>query len=140
MTIYPATEAQMALVLAKKVTILAKYSDFLDVFLEEFANIFPEQTRVNEHAIELKKGKQPPYGPIYSLRPVEFKTLKTYIKINLANGFISTSKSPADAPILFVRKLKGSLHLCVNYQGLNNLTIKNRYSLPLIGESFNWLD
>ena len=65
---------------------------------------------------------------------MELKTLKAYIEINLANGFIRPSKSPAGAPILFDQKSDGSLRLCVDYQGLNNLTIKNRYPLPLIGE------
>ena len=65
--------------------------------------------------------------------------MKTYIEANLASGFIRPSKSPAAAPILFVRKKDGSLHLCVDYRGLNNLTIKNCYLLPLIGESLNCL-
>ena len=65
--------------------------------------------------------------------------LKTYIKANLASGFIRPSKSPAGALILFVRKKNGSLCLCVDYRGLNNLTIKNRYPLPLIGESLDRL-
>ena len=86
-----------------------------------------------------EEGKQPPYGPIYSLGPVELKTLKTYIKTNLANAFIKASKSPADTPILFVCKPNGSLRLCVNYRGLNNLMIKNQYLLPLIDESLDWL-
>ena len=81
----------MALLLVKKVTISAKYSDFDYIFLEKLANIFPEQTRVNKHAIKLEKSKQSPYGPIYSLRLIEFKTFKTYIKTNLANGFIWAS-------------------------------------------------
>ena len=68
---------------------------------------------------------------------MESETLKTYIETNLANGFIRLSKSSAGAPILFDRKSDGSLWLCINYQGLNNLTIKNQYPLPLIGE---WLD
>ena len=67
------------------------------------------------------------------------ETLKTYIETNLANGFIRLSKSPAGAPILFDRKPDGSLRLCVDYRGLNNITIKNRYPLPLIGESLDRL-
>ena len=139
MTIHPAREAQLALPLAEKVIVPLEYSDFADVFSEKSANVLPERTRANEHAIELEKGKQPSYGPIYSLGPVELETLKTYIKTNLANGFIWTSKSLAGAPILFVRKRDGSLCLCVDYQGLNNLTIKNRYPLPLIGKSLDRL-
>ena len=137
MSIHPAKKAQLALLLTEEVTMLVKYSNFADVFSEKLANVLPERTEANEHAIKLEKGKQPPYGPIYSLGPVELETLKTYIKTNLANGFIRASKSPAGAPILFVRKPDGSLRLCVDYRGLNNLTIKNRYPLPLIGESLD---
>ena len=87
--------------------------------------MLPNWSDINKHAIDLEPGKQPPYGPIYSLGPVELETLKIYIKTNLANGFIRPSKSPVGAPILLVRKLDGSLRLCVDYRGLNNLTIKN---------------
>ena len=87
MMIYPARKAEIALLLAKKVTVPAEYSDFADVFSKELAEVLPERTKINEHAIELEEGKQPPYGPIYSLGPVELKTLKTYIEINLANSF-----------------------------------------------------
>ena len=65
---------------------------------------------------------------------MKLETLKTYIETSLANGFIRPSKSPADPSILFDRKSDGFFRLCVNYQGLNNLTIKNWYPLPLIGE------
>ena len=124
-TIYLARKAQIGLVLAKEVTILAKYSDFANVFLEKLANILPEQIGVNEHAIKLEKGKQPPYGPIYNLKPVELKTFKIYIKTNLANHFIQYSKLATSALIPFVRKTDGSFYLSVNYQRLNNLIIKN---------------
>ena len=117
----------------------AKYSDFADVFSPDLASKLPEHTGINNYAIELVEGQQPPYGPIYSLGPVELETLKAYIETNLANGFIRPSKSPAGAPILFDRKSDGSLRLCVDYRGLNNLTIKNRYPLPLIGESLDRL-
>ena len=57
MTIYIARKVQIASLLAKKVGVLAKYSDFVHLFLEKLANILLEQTKVNEHAIELKQGK-----------------------------------------------------------------------------------
>ena len=94
---------------------------------------------MNEYTIELEEGKQPLFGPIYSLGPIELETLKTYIKTNLANGFIRPSKSLAGVPILFDWKLNGSLRLCVDCRSLNNITIKNRYPLPLIGESLDRL-
>ena len=76
----------MAFLLVKKVTVPAKYLDFADVFLEKSVNILSEQIGVNKHAIELQKSKQALYGHIYNLGPVN--TFKTYIEINLANGFI----------------------------------------------------
>ena len=88
MTIHPAKEAQLALLLAKKVTVPTEYLDFADIFSEMSANILQERTGANENAIELEEGKQPPYGLIYSLGPVELETFKTYIETNLSNGFI----------------------------------------------------
>lgn len=52
----------------------------------------------------------------------------------LAKGFIYPSSSPAGAPILFAKKQDGSLRLYVDYRGLNSITVKNRYPLPLIGQ------
>ena len=48
---------------------------------------------------------------------------------------IRSSSSPAGAPVLFVKKPGGGLHLCVDYRGLNEGTIKNRYPLPLLREA-----
>ena len=70
---------------------------------------------------------------------MKLEILKAYLKNNLANGFIRPSKYPAKVPILFNKKPDGSLRLCVDYWGLNNLIIKNWYLLPLVGESLNQL-
>ena len=94
---------------------------------------------MNEHAIELEKSKQLPFGPIHSLKSVELETLKIYIETNLANGFIRSFKSPAEVLILFDKKSDRSLRLCVDYWGLNNITIKNQYLLPLIDKLLDCL-
>ena len=139
MTIHPAREAQIVSLLAKEVTVPTEYSDFTDVFSKKLAEVLSECIGINKHAIELEDGKQPDNGQIYSLGPVELEILKTYIGINLANSFIWPLKFPAGALILFVCKPDGSLRLYIDYQGLNNLTIKNHYPLSLISESLDWL-
>ena len=69
----------------------------------------------------------------------ELLVLKKYLKENLAKGFIRVGSSPAATPILFVRKPGGGLRLYVDYRGLNDITIKNRYPLPLIRETLDRL-
>jgi len=52
----------------------------------------------------------------------------------MAEGKIADSECPYGAPILFVLKPDGSLRLWVDYSNLNNLTILNKYPLPLMDE------
>lgn len=59
--------------------------------------------------------------------------------MNLANGFIKSSKFSASAYILFITKRKDSFWLYIHYQGLNNPTTKNQYLLSFISKSLNWL-
>ena len=139
MSIHSAWKAQIALLITKEVTIPAKYSDFADIFLKKSAEMLSKCTGINKHPIKLKEVKYLPYRLIYSLDPVKLKTMKSYIKTNLANGFIQLLKSPAGVPILFVYKPDGNLRLYIDYWGLKNLTIKNRYPFLLIGESLDWL-
>ena len=58
--------------------------------------------------------------------------LREYLEENLTKGSIRESCSSAGYPILFVLKKNGKLCLCINYQQLNSITIKNCYLLPRI--------
>ena len=139
--VYPSRRVYIAALVANEAptSIPTEYYDFADVFSPELTSELPEHTRINDHAIKLVDNWQPPYGPIYSIGSIELETLKTYIENNLKNGFIRLSKSPARAAIFFDKKSDSSLRLCVDYWGLNNLSIKNRYPLPWIGESLDRL-
>ena len=117
--------AQIAFLLAKKVRIPDKYWDFANIFSEKKVLVLSKCTKFNKHAINWKNSKQPPYKPIYSLGPVELEILKTYIKTHLQTRFIWPSKPPVNASILFDKKPDGSFCLCIDYQDLNNFTIKN---------------
>jgi hypothetical protein len=111
-----------------------EYHKFLLLFSEAEANrLLPH--RPYDHWIPLKDGFTPPFGPIYSLSRTELEALKKWLDENLSKGFICASSSPAGAPILFVKKSDGSLRLCIDYRGLNEGTIKNRYPLPLLHET-----
>ena len=108
-----------------------EYKQFTELFSKESADLLPTH-KPWDHQIPIQTGKVPPFGPIYKLSPDEDRALREYIDEMLQKGFIRPSTSPAGAPILFVKKKDGSLRLCVDYRGLNNITVKNRYPLPLI--------
>jgi len=76
-----------------------------------------------------------PWGPIYPLSEAELQALREWLKEMEKTGKIQRSTSSAGSPILFVPKPKGKgLRLCVDYRGLNKITIPNRYPLPLMQE------
>src|SRR6202044_1522029 len=70
--------------------------------------------------------------PMYSLSQTELTALREFIDEHLATGFIRPSRSPHGTPVLFIKKKDGGLRLCVDFRGLNKLTKKDRYPLPLI--------
>ncbi|GKC77085.1 putative reverse transcriptase domain-containing protein [Tanacetum coccineum] len=67
------------------------------------------------------------------------KELSEQLKEISNKGFIRPSSSPWGAPILFVKKKDGSFRMCIDYQELNKLTVKNRYPLPRIDDLFDQL-
>jgi hypothetical protein len=99
---------------AEEIQLPSKYANYADVFLEEEVAKFLESTHV-EHAIPIEEGAEVPYRLIYSLSANELQVLREYIKSSLEKGWIRNSKSPADAPILFVLKKDDGLRLCVDY-------------------------
>jgi hypothetical protein len=119
-------------------TVPEVYRDFEDVFDAGQAGKLAQNSHL-DHAIDLQNGTQPPHQPIYPLSPNELGVLRSYINEMLAKEWIRPSQSPAGAPIIFVKKKDGSLRLCVDYRGLNKITIKNRYPLPLVSETMNRL-
>jgi hypothetical protein len=114
------------------------YHDLLHVFSRAEADKLPIR-RPYDHQIKLEPGKQPGYGPLYGMSLNELKVLKKYLDENLSKGFIRASSSPVASPVIFVKKPGGGLRFCVDYRGLNALTIKNRYPIPLLQETLNRL-
>ena len=130
MAVNPPWAAQILLLKANKsITVFAKHSDYTDVFLPKFIIKLLNHISINNDTIKLEDDKQLPYGPIYSLELVGLEALKTYIKINRVNVFIRLFKSLIETWIHFNCKSNGNFRLCVDYYGLNNLTIKSQYLL-----------
>lgn len=105
--------------------VLFKYANFADIFFKNLAAKFLKYIGINNYNINLIRGEQLIYGPIYSLKPVKLEVIKSYIKIYLANNFIKSFKFFVSIFIIFVKKFNGSLQLYINYQSFNNLIIQS---------------
>ena len=109
------------------------YHDFADVFSKSKADMLALH-REHDLKINLEDGASPPLGATYSLSSSELGSLHEFLDKHLAMGFIRPSSSTHAAPVLFVHKKDGSLRLCINFQGLNKITKKDRYPLPHISD------
>jgi len=115
-----------------------RYYDFTDMCSQKGADTLPPH-RPDDHAINIEQGKMPPYKRPYPMSKDELLVVKKYIDEHLDKGFIRPSMSPAAAPILLAKKPGGGIRFCVDYRGLNAITIKNRYPVPLIRETLERL-
>ena len=103
------------------------------MFAKEDFDILPEHCKW-DHAIELTPGAEPKSSKVYPLSPLEQAELDAFLEENLRTRRIRPLKSSIAAPMFFIKKKNGSLHLVQDYCALNAVTIKNRYPLPLISE------
>ncbi len=115
-----------------------EYLDLKEVFSKSRAASLPPH-RPYDCAIELVPGMSPPKGRLYSLSVPEREAMEKYISDSLTAGIIRPSSSPAGAGFFFVTKKDGSLRPCIDYRGLNNITVKNTYPLPLMSSAFERL-
>jgi len=109
------------------------YHGYEHVFTKEAFDEIPAR-RPWDHAIELVPGAEMMDCKIYPLNLEEQIQLDTFLEENLRSGRIRPSKSPMASPFFFVKKKDGSLRPVQDYRRLNNITVKNRYPLPLIQE------
>ncbi|GKD05409.1 retrotransposon protein, putative, ty3-gypsy subclass [Tanacetum coccineum] len=111
--------------------------EFLEVFLEDLPGLPP--VRQVEFQIDLIPGATPVAQAPYNLAPSKMQELSNQLQELADRGFIRPSTSPWGAPVLFVKKKDGSFRMCIDYQELNKLTVKNRYPLPRIDDLFDQL-
>jgi hypothetical protein len=109
----------------------------------EYSDIFPDDlpSLPPEHDIEFLIDLLPSTLPIskrpYRMSVGELEELKKQLKELLDKRFICPSSSPWGAPMIYFGKKDGTQRMCVDYRTLNEVTIKNMYSLPRIEDLFD---
>ncbi|KAL9266336.1 Transposon Ty3-I Gag-Pol polyprotein-like protein [Drosera capensis] len=114
----------------------------IEKVIKEFSYVMPKKLplrRKVDHKVELEPNTRSPAKTPYRMAPTELEDLRKQLKELLDVGFIQSSKAPYGAPVLIQRKKDASLWLCIDYRALNNVTVKNKYYIPLIADLFNQL-
>jgi len=124
-------------------SLTAEQQQQVDALVKEYANdvfaplsLLPDPRPGFDH--EIPTGEASPIAKkAYKMSPLELRALREQLDELLELGYVQPSTSPWAAPVLFVKKKDGSLRLCIDYRGLNAVTIKNKYPLPLLDEFFD---
>uniref|UniRef100_A0A3B3HJB6 Gypsy retrotransposon integrase-like protein 1 n=1 Tax=Oryzias latipes TaxID=8090 RepID=A0A3B3HJB6_ORYLA len=112
------------------------YHDLRSVFCKSRASALPPH-RPYDCTIELLNGAPLPKSKLYNLSGPEKSSMEAYIQEALSLGHIRPSSSPVAAGFFFVEKKDKTLRPCIDFRELNQITVKDKYSLPLLESVFN---
>ncbi|XP_026416100.1 uncharacterized protein LOC113311482 [Papaver somniferum] len=112
-----------------------KISSLLDTYPKKFKEptTLPPP-RAHDHHIPLKPLASPPNQRPYIVPYVQKEVVENLVKEMLAAGVIQPSHSPFSSLIILVKKKDGSWRFCVDYRKLNDITVKDKYPIPIIEE------
>lgn len=111
--------------------------EFSDIFLKDLSRLSSD--RKIEFEIDLILGTASVFKAPSKMAPTELKKLKIQLDDMIHKGFMRPSISTWRTPILFDKKNVCSTRLCIFYQELNKVTIKNNDPLPRIDILFDQL-
>ena len=116
----------------------------LQLLLSEYEDVFqaPNLTTsgasslgdLTPECIPIIPGLVPHTRPPFRLSPKEKAEIEQQVKTALDNGWIEQLSSAYGAPVLFVPEPDGSLRMCIDYRGLNKITVKNKFPMPRIDD------
>ncbi|KAL8107546.1 hypothetical protein AgCh_024096 [Apium graveolens] len=107
--------------------------------LNDYRDVFAEPTqlpppRSQDRYIPLKPNSTPVNAHPYRCPIAHREEIEKITKEILRAGVIRASTSPFASPVLLVRKKDNSWRLVVDYRALNDITVKNKYPIPVIEE------
>jgi len=106
--------------------------EYKDLYLQGLPDY--EQLTHTRSVVPLVPDAKVPVRPMRRYSPAEVEEMRQQVEQLLAHGLIQKSSSPFGANILFAKKKDGGLRMCIDYRGLNKVTIPNRFPLPRIDD------
>ena len=117
----------------------------IQVLLKQYSALFQEPkglppSRAHDHKIPIIPGQ----GPI-SVRPYRYpfyqkNEIEKQVSNLLSSEVLRVSTSPYSSPVLLVKKHDGPWRFCVDYQALNQITVKDKFPIPMIDKLLDELD
>ena len=114
-----------------KAKLSSKYHEFLNVFDRAQSDKLLSHC-FYDHKIELISDSMLSRCWAYQIFSVKLLKVKKYLNENLLKRFITSSQTLYFFPVLFILKTNEDLWFCVNYQKLNVIFKRNKYSLLLV--------
>jgi hypothetical protein len=116
-----------------------KNNDLLNRLLAKFTFVFQEpqglpSQRTCDHQIHMLPGSAPVAVRPYRYTKAQKDELVRQCSTMQQQGLIRRSKSPYSSPVLLVRKPDESWRFCIDYQALNDRTIKDKFPIPVVEE------
>ena len=110
-----------------------KFHEWIKVFEKKQSERMPIR-KLWDHIINVKKRFVLRKRKVYLLLREEREEVREFVKEQLQKEYIWPSKSPQTVLVFFVGKKNGKKQIVQDYRYLNEWTIKNNYSLPLISD------
>ncbi|KAH9769526.1 hypothetical protein KPL71_012036 [Citrus sinensis] len=108
---------------------------------KEYEDVFPEKAphglprvRGIEHQIDFVPNVAIPNRPAYRSNLEKTKELQRQVNELMEKGYVRESMSPCSVPILLVLEKDGTWRMCVDYQAINNITVKYQHPIPRLDD------
>ncbi|GJT16062.1 ty3-gypsy retrotransposon protein [Tanacetum coccineum] len=116
----------------------------LEPLLVRFESLFQVPTTLLphqsiDHLIHLYPNTKPVNVRPYLYPHYQKGEMEILVGEMLSQGIIRVSHSPFSSPVLLVKKKHGSYHFSVDYQALNEVTVKDKFLIPTADEMFDEL-
>ena len=110
--------------------LLARYPE---VFADELPH-GPASIMSDIEVVPTQPNHYPPNKPMYRYSQLEQREMAQQVAELIRLGKIRPSTSPYASPVVFAPKPGGALRMCIDYRGVNAITIRNRYPVPRIDD------
>lgn len=116
--------------------------DLIKDLIHEYDTIFQEPStlppaRVYDHSIPSLPNTAPVNCRPYRYSPEQKDEVERQVANMLKSGIVVPSLSPFASPVLLVKKKDNFWRFCVDYRKLNNISVKNKFPLPIIDQFFD---